>query len=102
MALQGAPRSLRGARDRLGLAGPGGSLGEDRVHGIVAGRRLELLRRRLGAGERGRSQIEPEAKVYRPWRSAPLGQEAQVTVIALGGVASFLLAFGYATNTSDL
>jgi undecaprenyl-phosphate glucose phosphotransferase len=42
------------------------------------------------------------AKAYRPWRSAPLGQESHITVIAWGVVAAVLLALGYATKTGDL
>jgi putative colanic acid biosynthesis UDP-glucose lipid carrier transferase len=42
------------------------------------------------------------AKVYRPWRSAPLGQEAHFIWIAWVAVCGALFAMGYATRTSEL
>jgi len=43
-----------------------------------------------------------EAKVYRPWRSAPLGQEAHFIWIAWVAVCGVLFAMGYITKTSEL
>lgn len=42
------------------------------------------------------------ATVYRPWRSAPLGQEAHFIWIAWVAVCGVLFAMGYATRTSAL
>jgi len=42
------------------------------------------------------------AKVYRPWRSAPLGQEAHFIWIAWVVVCGVLFAMGYITKTSEL
>ncbi len=42
------------------------------------------------------------AKVYRPWRSAPLGQEAHFIWMAWVMVCGALFAMGYVTKTSEL
>jgi len=42
------------------------------------------------------------AKVYRPWRSAPLGQEAHFIWIAWVVVGGILFTLGYATKTSEM
>jgi len=42
------------------------------------------------------------AKIYRPWRSAPLGLEAHFIWIAWVAVGGILFTLGYATRTSEL
>ena len=41
-------------------------------------------------------------RIYRPWRGAPLGQEAHFIWIAWVTVCGILFALGYATKTSEL
>jgi putative colanic acid biosynthesis UDP-glucose lipid carrier transferase len=42
------------------------------------------------------------AQLYRPWRAAPLGQEAHFIGIAWVVVGGILFALGYATKTSEM
>lgn len=42
------------------------------------------------------------ANVYRPWRSAPVGEEMHFILIAWVAVCGILFAMGYITKTSDL
>jgi len=70
-----------------------------RLHGVVFEREYEIL---TVISALVVAMTFGAARAYRPWRSAPLGQESHLTLIAWVAAAGVLLAIAYSTKTSQL